>query len=92
MSIHKPIRTCIGCGEKRLKHELLRIVRTPEKRVEIDANARMPGRGAYVCYKRICFELAVKRKSLERSLKISVPAEFKDQLLKFLDGKNRTAS
>jgi hypothetical protein len=67
-------------------------VRTTEKRVEIDVEASKPGRGAYVCYNSECVKLAAKKKNLERSLKIAVPSDFKDQLIKFLDAKNRAAS
>ena len=37
------------CRERRPKEALLRVVRTPEGRVEFDRTGRMNGRGAYVC-------------------------------------------
>ena len=90
MSAHQPIRTCIGCHTKKLKQELLRIVRTSEKSLEIDAEQKRPGRGAYLCFERPCFSKAIKRKSFERHLKISVPSEFYEKLQDFLNGRSGT--
>lgn len=86
-SPHKPIRTCIGCGERREKNALLRIVRTLENKMEIDEEAVKPGRGAYLCYNKTCLELVIKRKSIQRSLKIPVPPGFLETLNKFLNAK-----
>jgi predicted RNA-binding protein YlxR (DUF448 family) len=84
-SIYQPIRTCIGCGTKRFKHELLRIVRTQPDKIAIDPEARKPGRGAYLCYNPACVEHAFKRKSFERKLNVAAGPELKTALLKFLN-------
>lgn len=64
-----PQRTCIGCGMKKDKKELVRIVRTPEGTLQLDLTGRMNGRGAYVCRDTACLDKALKRKALQRSLK-----------------------
>lgn len=64
-----PLRTCIGCQEQKNKRELIRIVRTPEGNVELDATGKKAGRGTYLCKKRTCLDLAAKAKRFERSLK-----------------------
>jgi predicted RNA-binding protein YlxR (DUF448 family) len=64
-----PQRTCIGCGMKKDKKELVRIVRTPEGTLQLDLTGRMNGRGAYVCRDAACLDKALKRKALQRSLK-----------------------
>ncbi len=64
-----PQRTCIGCGMKKDKKELVRIVRTPEGTLQLDLTGRMNGRGAYVCRDDACLDKALKRKALQRSLK-----------------------
>lgn len=46
---HQPIRTCIACGHKSAKRELLRIVRNQDGAAVVDPNGRLPGRGTYVC-------------------------------------------
>ncbi len=63
-----PMRSCVGCREKKEKLELIRIVRTPEKEVKIDPDGKSPGRGAYICKKEECFRKAIKSKSLSRAL------------------------
>ncbi|MDD6283235.1 MAG: YlxR family protein [Oribacterium sp.] len=64
-----PQRTCIGCGMKKDKKDLVRIVRTPEGTLQLDLTGRMNGRGAYVCRDTACLDKALKRKALQRSLK-----------------------
>ena len=52
-----PLRICVACGTKRPKKEMIRVVKTPNK-VEIDFTGKKSGRGAYLCLKRECIELA----------------------------------
>ena len=47
-----PMRQCIGCGEKKSKREMIRILRTAEDGIVLDATGRKNGRGAYLCGKR----------------------------------------
>jgi predicted RNA-binding protein YlxR (DUF448 family) len=63
-----PIRTCVACRTERQKRDLVRIVRTTEGEVTLDATGRMNGRGAYLCPNPECLKLAVKRRALDRSL------------------------
>ncbi|MFQ5709312.1 MAG: RNase P modulator RnpM [bacterium] len=89
MSKREPVRTCIGCGQKRFKGELVRIVRTPDKTLEIDWNAKKPGRGAYLCPDLRCVEAARKHKRILVHLKLEPPMSFFDELRKALHGRNR---
>ena len=43
-----PLRTCVITKEKLPKKELLRIVRTPDKKVVVDETGKINGRGAYI--------------------------------------------
>ena len=70
-----PMRQCVGCREMEPKRKLIRVIRTSEDEILIDATGKKNGRGAYICPNRECLEKAVKNKGLERSLKISVPQE-----------------
>ena len=48
---HVPIRTCLVCGKKSAKSELLRIALSPEEKTIVpDRWQRLEGRGAYVCH------------------------------------------
>lgn len=73
-----PMRQCVGCREMKPKRKLIRVIRTSEDEILIDATGKKNGRGAYICPNRECLEKAVKNKGLERSLKISVPQEIYD--------------
>lgn len=68
-------RTCIGCQLRKPKKELLRIIRTPEGRIEIDFTGKKSGRGAYLCYNIECFEEAIKKNRLGRALKVEILPE-----------------
>ena len=80
-----PMRKCVGCGEKKTKKELLRILRTEDEGFVLDTTGKKNGRGAYICYSRDCFQKAVKNKGLERSFKQAVPAEVYGHLEKEME-------
>jgi hypothetical protein len=60
-SVRAPIRTCLGCRRPRPQAELLRIVRTPDGRLEADPRRRAGGRGAYLCRREACLSECVRR-------------------------------
>ncbi|MBW3624781.1 MAG: YlxR family protein [Armatimonadetes bacterium] len=70
-----PIRTCVACRTERPKRDLVRIVRTAEGEVKLDATGRASGRGAYLCPNVECLKTAVKRKALHRALGTEPPPE-----------------
>jgi len=72
---HIPQRTCVACRQVRPKRELVRIVRALDGQVRVDPSGRAAGRGAYLCRTAGCWELALKRKSLEHALMTSLTAE-----------------
>ena len=76
----KPERRCISCNEKKEKHELLRIVRTPEQNVIIDETGKANGRGAYLKKDLEVIEKAKKSKALEKALNVEIPNEIFDEL------------
>ena len=51
----------------------MRIVRTPEGRVELDPSGKKNGRGAYVHESRACWDEALKKDRLGRALKVAPP-------------------
>lgn len=70
-----PERHCVGCGNPFPKKELVRVVKTPEGRIELDVTGKKSGRGAYVCRNIDCLIKARKAKRLERSLSTSIPED-----------------
>ena len=75
-----PMRQCIGCQEMKSKKEMIRVIKTPEDEICIDATGRKNGRGAYICPKSECLQKAIKNRGLERSLKMQIPKEVYGQL------------
>jgi uncharacterized protein len=65
----------VACRGVRDKKELVRLVRTPEGEIKVDPTGKLSGRGAYLCPRPDCLRAAQKRKSLDRALKMTVPAE-----------------
>jgi len=77
---HEPVRTCVGCREEAGKRGLIRLVRGPDGAVRHDPTGRAHGRGAYLHADPACFDLARRRRALERSLKAEVPAALWEEL------------
>ncbi len=80
-----PQRQCIGCGEMKNKKEMIRVLKTADDEIVIDATGRKNGRGAYICPSMDCFRKAVKRKGLERSFKMAIPKEVYERLEKEME-------
>ena len=76
----KPARRCIACNEQKEKNELLRIVRTPEQKVELDLTGKKNGRGAYICKNEECLKKLIKSKRLENIFDIKINPEFYEDL------------
>ncbi len=62
------------------KSDLIRVIRTPEDKIEVDFTGKKNGRGAYLCNNPDCLAKARKRKSLERSLKMAIPPEVYERI------------
>ena len=75
-----PQRTCIGCGEKKDKKDLIRIVKDKEGKISIDKTGRANGRGSYICDKIDCLEKAIKSKKLEKSFEMKIEDEIYEAL------------
>ena len=90
MSVKKiPLRQCIGCGEMKSKKEMIRVIKTAEGEILLDATGRKNGRGAYLCPSMECFKKAVKGRGLERSFKMAVPREVYETLEKEMEEIDR---
>jgi len=77
-----PTRLCVGCKEMKQKKDMVRVLKTAEGEICLDATGRMNGRGAYICKNEVCLANALKTKGLERSLKVSIPDEIVEELTK----------
>lgn len=68
-----PLRSCIGCGHKRMKCSLRRLVVNMTGQLTFDLPQLAPGRGAYLCGGG-CLQAAVKRKAFQRAFRGQVQA------------------
>ncbi|WP_153409208.1 YlxR family protein [Nocardia macrotermitis] len=69
-----PVRTCIGCRERELAADLLRIVAQSsgtEIAIVPDSRHRLPGRGAWLHPSSVCLSTAERRRSFGRALRVS---------------------
>ena len=77
----QPQRTCVACRQVKSQSEMVRLV-CSEADVEVDAKVKKPGRGAYLCRKRECWEKGVQGGKLEYALKTTLAPEKREKLLK----------
>ena len=54
------MRQCVGCGEMKNKREMMRVLKTPEGPIVLDATGRKNGRGAYLCKSLDCLKKGEK--------------------------------
>lgn len=75
-----PLRTCMGCNEKKNKKELVRIVKDKEGNICVDKTGKKEGRGAYICNNIHCLEKVTKTRRLEKVLDIKISEEIYNNL------------
>ena len=68
-----PMRKCLATNQSFPKKDLLRIVRTPDGQVKVDATGKLNGKGAYISKSKDALQLAKKTKVLNRALEIEIP-------------------
>jgi predicted RNA-binding protein YlxR (DUF448 family) len=86
----EPERTCVGCRGREPKRSLLRLARTPDGLVAVDALGRSPGRGAYVHRNAACVDAAFARGALWRALRTGADADAAARLRQEIEGELRT--
>lgn len=75
-----PMRKCVVSNEMYPKKELIRIVRTTEDTVEIDATGKKNGRGAYVMMEPDLVQKAWDGHILDRHLNAKIDDAFYSEL------------
>ena len=63
---HIPQRTCISCGERRNKKELIRLTLDQNNQVVRDDSGTKQGRGAYICKSSHCLRRLSNHKRLNK--------------------------
>ena len=80
---HIPQRTCVACRQKSDKKDLIRLVCGENGAVEVDIPAKKPGRGVYLCPKKDCWELALKKNRLEYALRTKLSSANRQFLVQY---------
>ena len=75
-----PMRSCVVTHEKLPKKELIRVVRTPDGNVVVDATGKANGRGAYLKLALEVIDKAEKSKILDKVLEVEVPSNIYEEL------------
>ena len=81
-----PQRQCVGCRTMKDKKALVRIVKTPEGEICVDATGKKSGRGAYICPDAQCLQKARKSRALERAFETAIPEAVYDAMEAELGG------
>jgi len=80
-----PIRTCLGCYNKKNKSDLLRIVKTSDGSVKVDNTGKSEGRGSYICHDIECLEKLIKSRRLNKVLKMNITEETYEEIRKVIE-------
>ncbi len=67
-----PQRTCVSCGVKAGKRELLRLVSAPGDGVVVDLTGKKNGRGAYLCVSCRGASKRLRRNRIEYALRTKI--------------------
>lgn len=71
----KPMRMCTGCREMKPKKDLIRVVKSSEGEIKLDATGKLNGRGAYICKSCECLQKAQKSNAFSRAFSCAVSDE-----------------
>lgn len=80
-----PLRMCIVTREMLPKSQLIRLVKT-NNGIEIDNGKKIAGRGVYISNSKEVWDLAKKRKVLNRAFKCNIDNSIYEKLEEQLNG------
>jgi len=90
MSVHVPLRTCVGCGARAPQSALVRFTATAAG-LHADVGRRAAGRGAYLHSAPTCWTAFVRRRGPVRSLRLTPAAAQREHLVAQLDTSSATS-
>ncbi len=84
---HRPERTCLGCGVRDNKKNLLRLVATTSGELIVDQMGT--GRGGYLHEKGTCWEAFLGKKKVYRAFHLEIGREARGKLIQGLRDRCR---
>ena len=78
-----PMRKCVATNEQLPKCDLIRVVRSKEGELFVDATGKKNGRGAQLKRSKEAIELAKKKGALKRALEVDIPDEIYEELMTY---------
>lgn len=85
----QPERSCIACRKTIAKAQLLRYVLSPAGEVVLDYNAKLPGRGCYLCADSKCITKVTSERGFNRAFKKNAISPSPDELISAISEKAR---
>ena len=82
-SPHVPVRTCVSCGVKKFKADLVRVSIDIQGVVNIGPTNNQKGRGIYLCSSYLCWDPDSYKNGLEKGLRIAMSDEIKGTLFNY---------
>ena len=76
----------MGCNAKKLKKDLIRVVKNKENQITIDKTGKQDGRGTYICNNIQCLEKAIKTKRIERVFEMKISDDIYENLKDLING------
>lgn len=74
-------RKCISCGEIKPRDEMMKITKEYSTgKLVLNPDSVTFGRSAYLCYNQNCIEQALKKKKINKALKINMGLDLKGLL------------
>jgi predicted RNA-binding protein YlxR (DUF448 family) len=79
-----PQRTCIACRQVKEQKDLVRLVSTEDGIAEIDVLRKKAGRGAYLCPRKACWEMALRKNRLDYALRTRLRDDNRQELREYI--------
>ena len=75
------LRKCVGCGKLEEASNMIKLTRDHRTGEVIKTpDSKTFGRSAYLCYNQNCIEQALKKKRINKALKINMSTDLKGHL------------
>ena len=82
--VKENLRKCVACGELRPSNDMIKITKEySTQKLVINPDSKTFGRSAYLCYNQSCIEQALKKKKINKALKLALSLDLKG----YLDGQ-----